>query len=101
VVNESIAKRIDGATPAYIKELLRKAAVLAASESGPLVVTGAHVKTALAELDEGGRLAQRLLGFRTDEQGADAMSPQALGGRSMVTGFPPSGALGPHRGPTR
>jgi hypothetical protein len=100
VVNESIAERIDGATPAYIKELLRKAAMLAAAESGPMVVTGAHVEAALAELDEGGRLAQRLLGFRTDEQGADAMKSQMWGGRSMVTGFPPGGALGPHLSPS-
>lgn len=93
---DSIAERIDGATPAYIKELLRKAAVLAASESGPMIVTKAHLETALAELDEGGRLAQRLLGFRTDETGADAMDPRALGGRSMSTGFPAHRVVGPH-----
>ncbi len=95
---DSVAQRIDGSTPAYIKELLRKAAVLAASESGPMVVTGAHLETALAELDEGGRLAQRLLGFRTDEPGSDPMDPRGLGGRSMSTGFPASRTVRAHRG---
>ena len=61
--------RTEGASPAYIKELLRKAAVLAAGSSAgeddaAVIVTGAHLDVALAELDEGGRLARRLLGFR-------------------------------------
>ena len=56
-----MAERIDGATPAYIKELLRKAAVLAATEDAGPVVTGAHLEAAAAELDEGGELAHSLL----------------------------------------
>ncbi len=65
---DAIVARIEGATPAYIKELLRKAAVLAAMEGTGMVVTGAQIEEALTELDEGGRLAQRLLGFRSDEE---------------------------------
>jgi hypothetical protein len=93
---DAIAARTEGATPAYIKELLRKAAVLAAAESedgaepAGVVVTGAHLETALAELDEGGRLAQRLLGLRPGEPtpGAAEFPPPM---RPMApTGFPVS-----------
>ncbi len=97
---DAIAERIEGATPAYIKELLRKAAVQAASESGPMIVTGSHVETALAELDQGGRLARRLLGFRTDESMEGAADPRVLGGRSMSTGFPAGGVVHARPGPT-
>lgn len=84
---DSIAERIDGATPAYIKELLRKAAVLAAMEGGEMIVTGAHLEAALAELDEGGRLARKLLGFRpAEEEGATATG--AFAPSPAHTGFP-------------
>jgi len=88
---ENIVTRIEGATPAYIKELLRKAAVLAALEREDLVVTGAHLEMALAELDEGGRLAQRLLGFTPPQE---VIPPGAAppSSRSMPpTGFPMGG----------
>ncbi|HEV2235969.1 MAG TPA: hypothetical protein VGR57_04825, partial [Ktedonobacterales bacterium] len=93
---DAIGARTEGATPAYIKELLRKAAVLAAAasadgtEQAGLVVTSAHLEMALAELDEGGRLAQRLLGLRPGEPtpGAAELAP---GMRPMApTGFPVS-----------
>ena len=77
-----IVARIEGATPAYIKELLRKAAVLAAEQGAGPVVTGAHLETALAELDEGGRLAQRLLGFRPGQDTPAPFRP------TVPTGFP-------------
>jgi hypothetical protein len=91
---DAIVARTEGATPAYIKELLRKAAVLAAAESSDgaertdVVVTSAHMETALAELDEGGRLAQRLLGLRPGEStpGAAELSPSMQ--PRMPTGFP-------------
>lgn len=67
--------RTEGASPAYIKELLRKAAVLAAAEGEGMVVTGAHLEAALAELAEGGRLAQRLLGFHAGSEPARAAPP--------------------------
>ncbi|MGH2562578.1 MAG: AAA family ATPase [Thermomicrobiales bacterium] len=60
---DRLVKQTEGASPAYIKELLRKAAVLAAAESAELVVTGAHLEAALAEFSEGGKRAQRILGF--------------------------------------
>jgi ATP-dependent 26S proteasome regulatory subunit len=83
----ALATRIEGASPAYIKELLRKAAVLSALEADDGVATGAHLEPALAELNEGGRLAQRLLGFRSDETAPEVvpgMPPSSL----MPTGFP-------------
>jgi len=46
--------------------------VLAAAEGAGLVVTNAYMEMALAELDEGGRLAQRLLGFRPETELGDA-----------------------------
>ena len=100
---EAIVARTEGATPAYIKELLRKAAVLAAAAStestdgaepaaGPadVVVTAAHLETALAELDEGGRLAQRLLGLRPGEPtpGAAELAPPPPMRPLAPTGFP-------------
>jgi hypothetical protein len=90
---DAIVARTEGATPAYIKELLRKAAVLAAAEPADgagVVVTAAHLEAALAELDEGGRLAQRLLGLRPSEPtpGSAEQPPSA---RPMApTGFPVS-----------
>lgn len=66
------------------KELLRKAAVLSATEGTGAAVTGAQLETALAELAEGGRLAQRLLGFRPVGEPAAAAMPRP----PMPTGFP-------------
>jgi hypothetical protein len=88
---DAIVARTEGATPAYIKELLRKAAVLAAAEGADgagLVVTGAHLEGALTELDEGGRLAQRLLGLRPDEPTPGAAGLAAAGRPMGPTGFP-------------
>jgi len=87
---ESMITRIDGATPASIKELLRRAAVLAALEREDLVVTGAHLEMALSELDEGGRLAQRMLGFNATEIIPPGAAPPSS--RPMpATGFPADG----------
>jgi ATP-dependent 26S proteasome regulatory subunit len=84
---DAIADRIEGATPAYIKELLRKAAVVAAAEGSGNRVTGAHVETALAELDEGGRLARRVLGFRGPEDPDEVESAQ-LSKAAIPVGYP-------------
>ncbi len=65
--------------------------MLAVLEREDLVVTGAHLEMALAELDEGGRLAQRLLGFNPaqDVNAAGAALPPS---RPMPhTGFPVGG----------
>ncbi len=68
----TIAARTDGASPAYIKELLRKAALLAVIDDDGTGVTAAHIEAALAELSEGGRLAQMLLGYQVNARpGAD------------------------------
>lgn len=85
---DAVAERIEGATPAYIKELLRKAAVLAAAESAGVVVTGAHLEVALAELDEGGRLAHRLLGFRPSQEPPGSPDMMASPRGPVPTGFP-------------
>lgn len=81
----AFAGRTEGASPAYIKELIRRASVLAAledvGEGHDLVVGDAHLEQAIEELAEGGRLAGRILGFH---QGGEE-DPV----RSMETGFPP------------
>jgi len=69
----AVIERTEGATPAYIKELLRKAALYALERGGGDVLIQADVDAALDELAQGGRLAERLLGFRPD----------------APTGFPP------------
>ena len=57
---------LEGTSPAFIRELLRRAALLAAEQSdGPLEVTDGHLRAALAELRQGGgELTQSLLGAR-------------------------------------
>jgi DNA polymerase III delta prime subunit len=85
---DAIAARIESATPAYIKELLRKAAVLAAAEGPDLVVTDSHLEMALTELDEGGRLAQSLLGFHSTQEPSDTGLSESSGAMTP-TGFPP------------
>ena len=65
---ERIIEKTEGASPAFIQELLRKAALLAAeagSTAGDtLRVTDAHLEHALSELVfGGGELTRQLLGF--------------------------------------
>ena len=61
---DAVVERTEGVTASFIKELLRKAALLAAPESpDELVVHDRHLAAALAELaDEGSRLTRALLG---------------------------------------
>jgi ATP-dependent 26S proteasome regulatory subunit len=81
---EPLLDRTDGASPAFIGELFRKAALIAAergARSEPLPLTTADFAAAMRELIEfGGVLTQQLLGYRTD--------PDA-GGRNL--GFGTSG----------
>jgi hypothetical protein len=116
---DAVVGRTEGATPAYIKELLRKAAVLAAVQTmesvestdgagagvgaepehpAEVVVTAAHIEAALAELDEGGRLAQRLLGLRPGEPtpGAAELAAPAPMRPMAPTGFPVSHTVVTH-----
>jgi ATP-dependent 26S proteasome regulatory subunit len=63
---DTLVARTKGASAAFIKELLRKAALLAAAQDEAMVVTGAHLDAALAELTEGRKLSPRILGFGPD-----------------------------------
>jgi ATP-dependent 26S proteasome regulatory subunit len=64
---EDLLRRTEGASPAFIRELLRKAAMIAADQSpdssDPPVVTATHLREALqAIISEGGQLTKTLLG---------------------------------------
>ncbi len=66
--------RTEGVSASFIKELLRKAALLAADDDGgdPLTVTDAHVADALRELVvDGGALTRNLLGASEATGGGD------------------------------
>lgn len=67
---EPLLDRTDGASPAFIAELFRKAALMAAERgetSNPLRLTNADFAAAVRELVEfGGVLTQQLLGYRSD-----------------------------------
>jgi hypothetical protein len=72
---DEIAGETDGASPAYIKELLRRAAVLAACDGDTLIVSQDHLRRAEGELSESGPFGRRLLGFKTDEAGGPVPGP--------------------------
>jgi hypothetical protein len=64
---ESIIEQTEGVTTAFLKELLRKAAVLSCEEDeageGPIRVTDAHMAAALDQLlDSRNQLTRVLLG---------------------------------------
>jgi hypothetical protein len=64
---DDVLARMEGASGAFIRELLRKAAVFAAEDAtdGELVVRPQHLEEGLAELlVAGGTLTQSLLGGR-------------------------------------
>jgi hypothetical protein len=77
---ETLVARTKRASAAFIKELLRKAALLAATEDEAMVVTAAHLDQALAELTEGRKLSQKILGF-----GADDVGPRSGHGQPRST----------------
>jgi hypothetical protein len=89
---DAVIAHTEGASPAYVKELLRKAVVLAASAGAAPRVSGAHLQAAMDELSTGGELAQRILGYRPTDQ-PPAPSPSGSGGVAAVphTGFPSGG----------
>src|SRR5881628_2724135 len=76
--------RSEGASPAYIKELLRKAALFGAidGDGAGVRVTDKHLDQAIDELTEGGRLAERIAGFT--RPGDAGPPPGAMG----PSGFP-------------
>jgi ATPase family associated with various cellular activities (AAA) len=60
---ETFIQRTEGVSAAFIRELLRKAALFAAEEGEEIVINDKHLDEALYELvDLGGVLAQNLLG---------------------------------------
>lgn len=64
-----IVERTDGASPAFIRELLRRAALFAIEHGdGEVVLDDAHLQSALDELTaDGGPLTSRLLGMTGTE----------------------------------
>jgi hypothetical protein len=56
--------RTSGASPAYIKEMLRRSALLA-SIAGARSLGYEHLDQAMTELESGGELAKRIVGFGT------------------------------------
>lgn len=73
---DPLLDRTEGASPAFVEELFRKAALLAAERgerSDPLRLTTADFENALRELVEfGGALTRNLLGFRDEPDGGAA-----------------------------
>ena len=66
---DGIVRRLEGASAAFIRELLRKAALLSADENQAkeLTVEERHLEEALSELVvAGGKLTQSLLGANTE-----------------------------------
>jgi SpoVK/Ycf46/Vps4 family AAA+-type ATPase len=60
---DRLVERTEGVSPAFIRELLRKAALLAVGGDGEIVVEDRHLDQALLELAvEGGEVTRRLLG---------------------------------------
>jgi hypothetical protein len=64
---DSLVARTEGASAAFMRELIRKATLFAADEGPPLAVTDRHFAAALHELlVEGGELTRSLLGVRAE-----------------------------------
>jgi hypothetical protein len=88
-----LVARTEGASPAYIKELLRKAALRAVESGSGARLGQEHIDGALEELAQGGRLAESILGFKPEHPGS-AASPRPgranmpPAGQGPVTGFP-------------
>ncbi len=87
---QTLIKRTEGVTAAFLKELLRKAALLSCEDDdgeGPIRVTDAHLKAALDQLlDNRNQLTRVLLG---GEQ------PSGPPGQPGPPGSPPAGPQRP------
>jgi ATPase family associated with various cellular activities (AAA) len=59
----AVVSETEGASPAFLRELLRRAALFA-SEAGATAVDDGHISAALGELRQGGTLTESLLGAR-------------------------------------
>ena len=88
---EPVIARTEGVSPAFIKELLRKAAMVAATSrhrQRQLVVTDDHVNAALDELlAETGSLTRLLLGGATDRP-----PPTTMASMAWLPGAAPGGS---------
>ena len=80
---DALVERTDGASPAYVKELLRKAALFAAM-AGDEKVRQRHMDSAMEELAAGGELAKRIVGFGS----AGFLPPSPSVGPMRPAGFP-------------
>jgi hypothetical protein len=87
---KAYAEKTDGASPAYIKELLRKAALLATIAGSKKVKPG-HLDAAMTELAAGGELAKRIVGFGTSVY----LPPAPSVGPMRPAGFPSEVRRGP------
>ncbi|MBV9325320.1 MAG: AAA family ATPase [Chloroflexi bacterium] len=65
-----LVQRTDGASPAYLKELLRHAAVLAVAGDDSVGLHDEHVEQAIDEMAAGGELGLRIMGFQPSPGGA-------------------------------
>jgi ATP-dependent 26S proteasome regulatory subunit len=74
---EAVVDELDGVSPAFIRELLRRAALLAAEESdGSLRVDAAQLRRAVEELTSAtNNLTQRLLGARAPTTDPNSPDP--------------------------
>ena len=83
-------ERTEGASPAYIKELLRQAVLLAAEDGRGARITTTDVDRAMESLAAGGELAQRLLGAAAPPGSPPRLPP----GFQPGAGFPmPPGTI--------
>ena len=60
-----LVERTEGASPAFLRELVRKAGLFA-TVAGERTLSERHFDQALGELEEGGRLTRSILGAGTD-----------------------------------
>lgn len=81
---EDYVERTEGASPAYIKELLRRAALIATVETGRAAISDGHLAQAMDELSSGGELAKRIVGFGTSAY----LPPAPSVGPMRPAGFP-------------
>jgi hypothetical protein len=80
---DAYVARTSGASPAYIKEMLRRAALLAAIAGSP-AVKHEHLDSAMSELESGSDLAKRIVGFGTQAY----LPPAPSVGPMRPAGFP-------------
>ncbi|MGH2838642.1 MAG: AAA family ATPase [Thermoleophilaceae bacterium] len=78
---QEIVERTDGGSPAFIRELVRKAALVAA-EQDESIVRDEHFAGALSELEAGGQLLRRILGA---EAAPAASGPPDMAGWGQPT----------------